>query len=137
MHVSIKFTSFLALLDFVSRATVVAQASVACASSVNCGFSETVHGSRPNFVESYLSIISSESFSFIQNFHFSNFYDFFFIFANMRPHWSKNFKTLLLPQFSSDLSETLNKVVIGEYKVINVLAIWQTIKTFWHFDILA
>ena len=31
----------------------------------------------------------------------------------------------------------LNKVVIGEYKVINVLAIWQKIKTLWHFDILA
>ncbi len=32
----------------------------------------------------------------------------FFFFVNMGPYESKNFKTLLLLQFSSDLSQTLS-----------------------------
>ena len=77
---TLNFTSFSALLDFVSRATVVAQASVVCASSIlplTEGSQKPLPGSRPNVMESYLSTISSDVFIFIQKFHLSNFYDFF------------------------------------------------------------
>ncbi len=30
----------------------------------------------------------------------------------------------------------INKVVIGEYKLINVLAICQRVKIVWHFELL-
>ena len=66
-----------------------------------------LHGSRPNFTESYLFTISPDCF-FFQNFQFPIFfYDFSFIFVNMGPYGNKGFKTLLLLQFSSDMSQTL------------------------------
>ncbi len=65
--------SFLSLLDFVSRATVVAQASVICLSV--CPLTEVsqklLHGSRAHFVESYLSAIYLQTF-------FYYFFKFFF-----------------------------------------------------------
>ena len=51
---------FLALLDFVSRATVVVQASVVrLLTQVS---QKPLHGSRPMFVESYLSAIFPDFF---------------------------------------------------------------------------
>ncbi len=104
-------TSFLALLDFVSRATVMAQASVVRRpSSVRklkflrnrCLDPDQIlwEATYPPSLQTFLF--------FFQNFQFSNFYDFFFVFVNMGPYGSTNFKTLLLLQFSSDLSQTLS-----------------------------
>ncbi len=36
-------------------------------------------------------------FFFFQNFTFLNFHDFFFVFVNMGPYGSRNWKMLLLP----------------------------------------
>ena len=96
-----------------------------------------LHGSRPNFVESYPSAISPDCFFFfLQNFSVSNFYDFFFfVFVNMGPYGSQNFKTLLLPQFRSDFTQTLWQIWrpwgnIGCYffgdlpKIKTIMALW-------------
>ncbi len=109
---------FLALLDFVSRATVMAQASVVCRPSVcrpssvrklkflrnRCMDPDKIlwEATYPPYLQTVFF------FLFFQNFQFSNVYEFFFVFVNMGPYGSKNFKTLLLLQFSSDLSQTLS-----------------------------
>ncbi len=51
---------FLALLDFVSKATVVAQASFV--GPLTLVSQKPLHGSRSNFVESYLFAISPDRF---------------------------------------------------------------------------
>ncbi len=52
-------------------------------------------------------------------------------FQNMGPYGSKNFKTLQSPlHFSSYLSQ----VIMGEYKVMDILPICQKIKILWHFE---
>ncbi len=63
-----------------------------------------LHGSRSHFVESYLSAIPPDYFSpFFKMLDFQNFLRvFFFVFVNMGPNGSQNFKTLLLPPFRSD-----------------------------------
>ena len=104
-----EFYIFLAMFDFISRATFVVQASVVRASSdrpLTEVSQKLLPGSRPNFMESYLSTISTDLFFFIQFFTLQMFTIFSF-FVNMGPHGSKNFKTLLLLQFWSDLSQTL------------------------------
>ncbi len=105
-------SAFLALLDFVSRATctVMAQASVVRPSVV----------SKPRFLRNrcidpgqILWVAASSPylqklvFCFFKTFNFPIFTIFFFIFVNMGTYGSKNFKTLLR-QFSSDLSQTLS-----------------------------
>ena len=80
---------------------------------------------------------------FYQNFWFSHFYDFFFfffcVFVNMEPYGSQNFKSLRLPQFRFDFTQTLNShmIVMGEYSLlITFLAICQKIKNsmaLWNF----
>ncbi len=76
--------------------------------SVDWGFSETAEWIQAKFYGKLpIRHIFRLFFFFIQIFHFSKFYDFFFlVFVNMRPHWSKIFKTLLLLPFSSDLNKT-------------------------------
>ena len=77
---------FLALLDFVSRATVVAQASVV-RPSVNSGFSETVAWIQAKFCGKLpIRHISGLSFFFLFS-KVLNFYVFFF-FVNMGPYGS-------------------------------------------------
>ena len=74
----------------------------------------------PNFMGSYLAIhhISRPFFCcfclfvffsvfFFFKFSIFKFLRFFFVSVNMEPYGSKNFKMLLLLQFSSDLSQTL------------------------------
>ena len=52
-----------------------------------------LHGSRPNFVERYLSAISVDVFfSLFTNFDFQVFTIFFFVFVNMGPYGSQNSK---------------------------------------------
>ena len=47
-----------------------------------------------------------------------------------------NFKRLLLPQFSSNFNQTLQKTCIqGKYRLLLILAICQTLKVYiWHFE---
>ncbi len=67
----------LALLDFVSRATVMAQAS-GVRPSVNSSFSETAAWIPTKFYGKLpIHHISRPFFCFFQNFTFSNFYEFF------------------------------------------------------------
>ena len=97
----------LSLLDFYSRATVVVQASVVRRpSSINSRFlgnccmdPEQILWATPYPV--YLQTFCS------QNFQFANFCNFFFRFHEHGYYGSKNFKTLRILQFSSDLSQTL------------------------------
>ncbi len=97
------FLRFLALLDSPSSVSPLIQVS-----------QKPRHGPRPNFVESYIyiSAISPGSFFFFfwKFFDFQIFTIFFFVFVNMGPYGSQNFKTLLLPQFSSDLNQTLRQI---------------------------
>ncbi len=115
-HTSALQYGFLALLDFVSRATVMAQASVVRPSvrrpSVNSSFSETAawiqtkfygqlpihHISRPFFfVFCFFKIFNFQIFAFLI------FYDFFFVFINMGLYGRKNFKRHLLWKCTTDL----------------------------------
>ncbi len=77
----------LALLDFVTRGTVVAWGSVVRPSSISSGLSET-HTRDTDQILWKLQI----------------FWFFFFVFVNMGPCGNTNFKTQLLLQFSSDLT---------------------------------
>ncbi len=95
---------FLALLDFVSRATVVAQASMV--RKLRFLRNRCMDPGQILWVAHSPPYLQTIFFFFFQNFRYSNFYDFFFVFVNMGPYDSKNVKTLLL-QFSSDLSQTL------------------------------
>ncbi len=97
---------FLALLDFVSRATVVTEASVI--HPLTHASQKPLHGPRLNFVESHLSTISPGCFilfSYLLIFNFLRF--FFFIFVNMGTHGGQNFKMLVLLQFRSYFNQTL------------------------------
>ncbi len=80
VHCWIIMVSFLALLDFVSRATVVAQASVVHP-SVNSGLSESATWIQAKFCGKlptcHISRPFCFSFFFIFSSKFSNFYDFF------------------------------------------------------------
>ncbi len=101
------FVFSLALLDFVSKATVVVQASVVRPSVVRklrfCR--KPLHGCSPNFVGTPLST-SPEHFLFkIFNFQFLRV--FFFVFVNLGPNGSKHFKRPLLLQFLSNLDQKL------------------------------
>ena len=76
---------FLVLLDFVEQATVVAQAPVVHKTQVSW---KPVHGSRPNFVDSSLSIISPYPCFLFSN--FSIFYD-FFLFRKHGTLWEQGY----------------------------------------------
>ena len=126
---------FLALLDLVSRATVGPSSvgtGVRCPSVVH----PSSIGSRPNFIGSYLSAISPDRFFFSQIFNIQIF-TIFFRFVNMGPYASKNLKMLLLLQFSSAWRQTYmtNKVVMGECKAMDILAICQKLNILGHFEI--
>ena len=88
--------SFLALLDFVSRATVMAQASIV--RKLRFLGNRYMDPGQILWVALSPPYIQTIFFSFFQNFQFSNF---------CVNDGSKNFKTLPLLQFSSDLSQTL------------------------------
>ena len=54
----------------------------------------------------------------------------------MGPYGSKKFKTLLPPDFiRSEPNFMINNVVIGEYTIMDILAICQKFKKLWHFEI--
>ncbi len=65
-----------------------------------------LHGSRPNYAESY-QISPDSFFFFFKIFDFQIFTIFFFFFVNMGLYGNQIFKTLLLPQFQSDVNQTL------------------------------
>ncbi len=95
---------FCSELDFVSRATVVADSRLSAVRPTTQVSQKPLHGSMPDFVKSYLSAISPELFfSFFKIFDFQIFTIFCFLFINMGPYGSQNFKTLLLPQLRSSL----------------------------------
>ncbi len=60
---------------------------------------------------------------------FKSFYDFFFVFLNMEPYWSKNFK-----RYWSEPNFMINEALI-EYKVIKFFGDLPKIKNLWHFEI--
>ncbi len=96
-------SEFLALFDFISRATVVSQVSVVRPWSVNSGFSETTAWIQVKFYGQLPVLPISIRFLnvFFSEFQIFNFYDFFYSFS-------------------------LKWDPMGE-KVINVLAIYQKI----------
>ena len=63
----------------------------------------------------------------------------FEFFLNTGPYGAGNFKTLLLPQFSSDVSQTLwgHWATMVEYRLWLFLVIGQLLKILWHFEILS
>ncbi len=90
-----------------------------------------LHGSKPNFVESYLSAISPAFF--FSKFLIFKFLRFFFV--NIGPYGSQNCKTLLLPHshpISTKLYDKYNShgriqaiTLFGDLpKIKNVLALW-------------
>ncbi len=86
----------LARLDFVSRATVVVQASIV--RPLTQLSQKPLHGSKPEVIESYPSTIFPDIyFSFFKIFTFHT--NFVFVFVNMGPRESKNFKMLFLSSF--------------------------------------
>ncbi len=111
---------FLALLDFVSRATVRRP-------SINSGFSETSAWIQAKFCgKLYLSTISPDCFFFFQNFSFLNFYDFFFFWL-----------LLTIGTISIRFHPNFMKIIIvmGEYRLLQpvlFLAICQKLKILWH-----
>ncbi len=109
VHVYALCKVFLALLDCVSRANAVAQASVVRRSSVKCVFSETVKQINAKFCGKVaIHHISRPFFSVFKNFEFLNFNELFFIFVNMAPYGSENFKTLLLLQLRFFFNQTFS-----------------------------
>ncbi len=99
----------LALLDFVSRGTVVAQAYVVrhrgrrqqAQLSPN-----PLHGSMPNFVRTPLSAISPHYFIYFKIF---NYQIFTIVFVHMGPNGSQNFKMLVLPQITLESFQTFSE----------------------------
>ena len=83
-------TIFIALLDFVSRVTLLAQSSVV--QYLLTHVSQTPpHGSRPNFMEAtYPPHLQTVFFPFFKNFTFQflRFYFVCFVFVNMGPYGS-------------------------------------------------
>ncbi len=102
-------------------------------SSVSPDFSETAAWIQTDFVESFLSTVSPDHlqtiFLFFQNLQFS-FFIFFSVFVKMVLYASKNFKTLLLPQFCSDFStnfiRNLAITFLGDVpKIKTLMILWK------------
>ncbi len=99
-------TYFLALLDYVSRAheIEIRPSSVRPSSVVRLWHRlslKFLHGLLSNFSCGFLWTICPDFFFFfIFEKNFFDFLGFFFVFVNMGPYESQNFKTLLLLQIS-------------------------------------
>ena len=127
---------FLALLDFVSRATVMTQASVV--RKLN------FLGNRCMDLGQILSVGPSppylQTIFFFFFFKFFNFqiFTFFFVCVNMGPYGSKNFKTLLLLHVPPIWAKLYDKKGSQEGKKSYgiYIDICQNLKMLWHFEIL-
>ncbi len=120
-----KCHDFLALLDIVSRATVMAQASVI--SPLTQVSQKPLHGSRPNFMESYLPYLQT-IFSFFKIFYFHIFTIFISISLTWDPNGAKISKHYFSHNFDPISTKFMtNMIVMGEYRLLLFLAICQKI----------
>ncbi len=94
----------------------MAQASIV-RPSVNSGFSETLHESRPKFVESYISTISP-FFFFFQNFLIFKCLRFFFFSFSLT--WEPKFQNATSPTVSIRFQPNFmtNMIIMGEYRLL-------------------
>ncbi len=127
------FTIFFFFFVFISAHVVSNSADNCRGAAIRCPLTQVsqkpLHGSRPNFGEIYLSAISPDLF--FQNFLFSNFYDFFFFFVNMGPHGNLNFNTSPTIFIRFQQNFMINMIVMGEYRLLLILAICQKLKILW------
>ncbi len=125
------FIFFLALLDFVSRATVVTQAAVVSLSAVR-----KLRFLRNRCIETSQTLWAALSPPYLQTFFFLSFFFskfsifkfllFFSFFVNMGTYGSKTFRNATPPVFMrSEPNYMINKIGMGEYKDTDILAIFQ------------
>ncbi len=125
-----------ALLDFVSRATVMAQVSVV--HPLTQVSLKLLHGSRPNFAENYLYAISWDLFLlfFFRILHFQTFIWFFFRFHQHRSQCKPTFQTATFPTVSVWFQPNfmMNMIVTGEHIIFWDLP--EKKKKIWHIEIV-
>ena len=99
-----------------------------------------LHGSRPNFVESYLSTISPDFFFIFSQFLILKFFTIIFRFPYHGTLWEPKFQNTTSPTVSLRFQPNfmINMIVIGEYRLLLFfffLAICQKLKIVWYFEI--
>ncbi len=104
-------TQFLALLDYVSRAhqIKIRPSSVVCRPSDRLWHQLSLnfmHGFLSNFSCGFPWAICPDIFFIFEKKNFLNFLQIFFVFVNMGPYGSENFKTLLLLQIAFESFQT-------------------------------
>ncbi len=128
---------YIALLDSVSRATVVARVSAVRPSSVSSGSQKPLHGLRPNFVGSYLCTISPENFLFGWLFVFKcSVSNVAFFYRQHGTLWRQKIQNATSPTVTVFVQYLpnfmINMLVVGKYKLL-LFGDLLKIKFVWHF----